>query len=1007
MDMKKNLLLKFSGAFLFLSLLCFNSFGQAKELPFNDDFESYADNAAFLANSGWTLVDGDGDGKNWYLHHDSTDDINVMASRSYEGGALTPENYLVTPKLNLPVIGNKQNIVVSFDVAATGNNFFSEKYKIVVSKTGTAKADFTDVVFTETLTESERGWRYAKRSVNLNAFAGNEVYVAIVHFETTDKDRIVINNFSVSVEAEPLELPFAEDFEGYEDDAAFKANSSWSVIDGDGDGKNWYLHYDSFDKINVMVSRSYEGGALTPENYLVTPKLKLPEIQTGQSIELSYVVAATGNNYFTEKYKVVVSVTGATKESFTEILLTETLTEAEKGWGYAARSVDLSAFAGKQVYVAFVHFDCTDLDRIVINNVAVKLEDGSYGLPFSEDFEKYADQADFDSTSNWTLRDADGDEKEWYLFNDETNGTKVMASQSYSGAALTPENYLITPKIKLPSVSSGFIVLDYMVAATGNTYFEEKYKVVVSETGTNPEDFKESDIIISETLTTNERGRRYGSRSLDLTAYAGKSIYIAFVHFDCTDQDRILLDNVYLRTVNSAALSPMSAEFNPVAPADITTTMQWYGASSLTAIDKGGVALVAGTDYMVTVIDEKSSLLTFKPVAFTGAVTGDLPLTLTFNSGDPVVFTVNVTAVPTSAVISPEIADFNPADAKDVPFTITWGDATQVISVSAETVAINTSHYKVEGNTLTILKEFFAEKEPAFITLIVKFDQGSDASVIVRVMDNSVRTMPYTEPFTGLTGATTPEAWLPNGWRVADSDGDTFNWYWVPVNVDGVFSYGRMQSRSSYQNAEGEYVALTPDNWLISPPIKLGDITSEDQKIELKFKVAPGANTPRFRRENYSIMISYTDNKIASFDKIFDERIQETHPQNQMQERVVDLSYYEGQTVYVAIRHHDCTDLDRLLFNDFSVRMSGTTSISEFDRNFRMYPNPAKDKFNIQSDNQIREVFMFGITGNLISRFNVNDFSHSIDVSGLKTGSYIINVVTDKATHRQVIQIAR
>jgi hypothetical protein len=82
----------------------FRGMAQAVELPFSDDFESYEDTDDFLTSSGWTIIDGDGDGRNWALLYDDVDGIKVMESESYGGGgALTPENYLVTPLLNLPV----------------------------------------------------------------------------------------------------------------------------------------------------------------------------------------------------------------------------------------------------------------------------------------------------------------------------------------------------------------------------------------------------------------------------------------------------------------------------------------------------------------------------------------------------------------------------------------------------------------------------------------------------------------------------------------------------------------------------------------------------------------------------------------------------------------------------------------------------------------------------------------------------------------------------------------
>lgn len=73
----------------------------------SEDFEGYDDHDDFVANSGWTLVDNDVDGHNWYLHYDSVDENFVMASRSWSSatGPLTPDNWLITPDVLLGTVG--------------------------------------------------------------------------------------------------------------------------------------------------------------------------------------------------------------------------------------------------------------------------------------------------------------------------------------------------------------------------------------------------------------------------------------------------------------------------------------------------------------------------------------------------------------------------------------------------------------------------------------------------------------------------------------------------------------------------------------------------------------------------------------------------------------------------------------------------------------------------------------------------------------------------------------
>lgn len=815
-----------------------------------------------------------------------------------------------------------------------------------------------------------------------------------------------------NVNGQAVDLPFSDDFESYSDTEGFLANSGWSTIDADGDGNNWYLHYDDFDDINVMASESYKGGALTPENYLITPLLNLPVLSEGNTIRLTYHVAATGSSYYEENYKVVVSTTGSGKEDFDsgDIVLEETLTSDESSWSFALRGIDLSSFAGQEVHIAFVHYDCTDQDRLIINTVMIEERDAEEDdLPFMEDFQRYEDTGEFMAESGWTMIDADGDGSNWFLTEDE--GLKYMASESWDGGALEPENYLITPQIRLPEgAHNAHILLSYDIAATGMNFYQEKYKVVVSTTGNNEVDFTDVNIVFEETLTAEESAGKFAPRIIDLANYAGEAVYIAFVHYDCTDNDMLILNNVKVRQVNSAVVAPETAEFNVLDPEDISTTIFWYGASEVVKINDGTGDLTADTDYTVTEIDADKSTLTILADHLSGAEEGQIEFILHFDVGDNVVFAIDVTGTPENAVITPGMADFDPEDPDNVILAIAWGDATEIETVKVDGEDIDASLYEVAGDQLTIMQSFFDDTEPGYIIFNAAFDLGDDATFVVRIMDNTVMSLPFSEDFMGLTelGADTPEEWLPNGWRAVDNNNDGHNWYWVPVSVEGVFSYGRMQSRSAVQ-VDGTWEALTPDNWLITPPITLDQITAEDQSIELTFTVATGASTPGFKEENYSVMISYTDLDPDSFEELFSETLSQDHPQNELQERSVELSFYEGQTVYIAFRHHNVSDMDRILFSNVNIVMHGDPSSVQDAalKEINVYPNPARDYFTIEAPGNISRVELIGILGNTIYSQDVNNSQVVINVSDIPQGMYILRTFTDSGTSVRRVQVVR
>lgn len=155
------------------------------------------------------------------------------------------------------------------------------------------------------------------------------------------------------------------------------------------------------------------------------------------------------------------------------------------------------------------------------------------------------------------------------------------------------------------------------------------------------------------------------------------------------------------------------------------------------------------------------------------------------------------------------------------------------------------------------------------------------------------------------------ENFPPEGWLLIDNDGDEHNWYWD--EFEGEFY---ILSRS-WSSGTGP---LTPDNWIVTPAIDLTEITSG---VSLQFEVAPTANTPDFRTENYSVMVSTTGTDPDDFTEVFNERLQSDMPNWVWILRDVNLSEFTGETIYIAFRHHESTDLDRIALTNIHLFQSG------------------------------------------------------------------------------------
>jgi len=171
---------------------------------------------------------------------------------------------------------------------------------------------------------------------------------------------IMTNSGGEDCGAPPVLVPGAESFEGGE------LPECWSVVDADGDGNNFIVSdgVAGFDGDWAVRGESFINGvgALTPDNYLITPQLEL-----GEGDSLYYVVAAIDPNFAAENYSVLVSTTGNEVEDFTDEVFNEVLSSTD----WEGRSIDLSAYDNQTIYIAFRHFDVTDEFAFLLDAIAL------------------------------------------------------------------------------------------------------------------------------------------------------------------------------------------------------------------------------------------------------------------------------------------------------------------------------------------------------------------------------------------------------------------------------------------------------------------------------------------------------------------------------------------------------------------------------------------------------------------------------------------------------------
>jgi hypothetical protein len=103
-------------------------------------------------------------------------------------GPLTPDNYLITPAIEISATSN-----LSYWATAQDPDWSGEFYNVKLSTTGTEIGDFTETLWSGT---TPIAWEEVM--IDLSSYAGSTCYIAFQHTNTTDMFYMKLDNVSVS-----------------------------------------------------------------------------------------------------------------------------------------------------------------------------------------------------------------------------------------------------------------------------------------------------------------------------------------------------------------------------------------------------------------------------------------------------------------------------------------------------------------------------------------------------------------------------------------------------------------------------------------------------------------------------------------------------------------------------------------------------------------------------------------------------------------------------------------
>jgi len=226
-------------------------------------------------------------------------------------------------------------------------------------------------------------------------------------------------------------------------------------------------------------------------------------------------------------------------------------------------------------------------------------------------------------------------------------------------------------------------------------------------------------------------------------------------------------------------------------------------------------------------------------------------------------------------------------------------------------------------------------------------------------------------------------------WTIYDEDGDTFTWGDLFTVTD---QNGDPVTPVSLISRSWQGVPLTPDNWIVSPAI---DLTTASGDVQLTWKVLAAA--AEWDNENYTVYVA-TSSDLADLEAstvTFNEVYDDPNDEGTQYDRSLDLSSLTGETIYVAFRHHDVTDMDYLSIDD--VMVSGVLAVNSNEfQGFKHFVG--NGQLNLSANTSMEKVALYNMLGQQVVSQKLNSNNETVNISGLQSGVYIVTVSIEGAS---------
>ena len=476
-----------------------------------EDFESGWNNW-YATNGIWQW----GEPTNWPgSAHSSTHAMGTVINGNYTYGT---DSRLVSPQIQLPTVGPNQEVILTFWQYFNYQGSDSGKVQINVFSEG-SWSGWSDISTYQAYTYS-RGWCFA--GVDLTAFSGQQVKFGFWHDDNHEHSGYYDEHYeSIGWYIDDLEIIVQDVITPDELDGTFESGQSgwysyrgvWQIGEpSSGPGSA----YSGTNIAGTVLGADYPYGT---DSSLISPTMDLPSIAEGEEIVLRFAQWFNYDGADVRKVRIR-TWNGASWSGWTD--LTSNTYGYSKIW--SLRDVDLSAYAGQRVRIAFYHED---------NHEHSGYYDEHYEDPgwFVDDVEVLVRAIPMLGG----LEDFEFGWNNWYATNgiwqwgEPTNWPGSAHSSTHAMGTVINGNYtyatdsrLVSPQIQLPTVKIDETLLIRFWFA--QSYSSADFgKLQISQEGQGWIDLDYSVLLSSG---------QWKLGMAELSEYAGNKIRIAFLHND-------------------------------------------------------------------------------------------------------------------------------------------------------------------------------------------------------------------------------------------------------------------------------------------------------------------------------------------------------------------------------------------------------------------------------------------------------------------------------------------